>query len=307
MGIWGPELYDNDSACDVQDGYLDFLQDGLGNEEAYEKMLEHFGEYLGDQDEPIFWLALAETQWKVGRLRADVKEKAMEWIQNEGYLEMWDGDPKDRTGWQRTLQKLKVKLERPMPKEKRVPQVDRNPWNLHDVYAYKFHLEDSKESGFFGKYVLMQKIGEARYFERKKLFMQIQIIDHIFDELPELEDINRYRIMPQDDLRYIDRREFRMNRMISIDKPSEYPAKNLVFLGAIPGPANKKFTMALSECKLWCGIERNIIQHYHFWQGREYEVVEEGVYRETPEDRAWGIQRDRERTERHLQFYKDQE
>lgn len=54
MGSWGSALYDNDSACDVRDGYLEFLQDGHANEEAHNKTLEQFHEYLGDQDEPLF-------------------------------------------------------------------------------------------------------------------------------------------------------------------------------------------------------------------------------------------------------------
>ena len=278
MGIWGTGLYDNDSACDVRDGYLDFLQDGLGNEEAYSKTLESFHEYIGDQDEPLFWFALAETQWKIGRLRPEVKAKALEWIDKNGYLDMWEDNAKGPAGWEKTLQKLKDKLNSPMPREKRIHKVDHNPWNLHDVYAYQFHDEKSKENGFFGKYMLIQKIGEGRHYERKKLFMHIHVVDHVFDTLPKLDDITKCRILPLDDLKFIEKRGFKTIGIIPIDKPSEYPAKHLTFLGSMPGPANRDISGWIQSIS-WFGMEYFLSHYYQFWQGREYETVEEGVYR----------------------------
>ena len=278
MGVWGSGLYDNDSACDIRDEYLEFIQDGYSNDEAYEKTLELFHEYLGDQDEPLFWFALAETQWKVGRLLLGVKGKALEWIEKDGYLDMWEENPKGEEAWKKTLNRLKEKLEKPMPKEKKILKLEQNPWNLHDVYAYQFHKKESIDDCLYSKYMLIQKIGEKRYFERKKLFMQIQVIDHVFDELPELNDINRYRILPLDDLRYIERRKFCMNNFISIGKPSEYPAKYLTFLGAVSGPANKVFTSNSIDYISWLSLEYYLEKYYRFWQGRDYKTVEDGIY-----------------------------
>ena len=281
MGTWGSGLYDNDSACDVRDGYLDFLQDGLGNEEAYQKTLEQFHEYFGDQDEPLFWYALAETQWKMGRLRPDVKANALEWIEKNGYLDMWEENPKGAAGWEKTLQKLKERINSPMPREKRIKKVDNNPWNLHDVYAYQFHQEKSKENGYYGKYMLLQKIGEGRHYEKKKLFMHIQVIDHVFENLPKLEDINKYRVLPLDDLKYIEKRGFQTVGIIPILKPSEYPAKQLTFLGTKPGPANSDVTNRIYSLS-WFWADYELSHFYQFWQGREYETVEEGVFHHIP-------------------------
>ena len=278
MGIWGSGLYENDSTCDVRDGYLDYIQDGLDNEEAYKKTLEQSHDYIGDQDEPLFWFALAETQWKLGRLRPDVKEKALEWIEKNGYLDLWVENPKGAAGWEKTLHNLKEKLNSPMPREKKIKKVDRNPWNLNDVYAYQFHEEKSKENGFFGKYMLMQKTGEGRHYERKKIFMHVQVIDHVFENLPELEDINKYRILPLDDLKHIEKRGLKTIGIVWIDKSSDYPAKNLTFLGTIPGPSNSDIT-GWYETLGWWSIEYRLSHYYQFWQGREYETVEEGVYR----------------------------
>ena len=79
MGVWGSTLYANDTTLDVRDGYMDYLKDQLSNKEAYEKILEDFEELMGDEDaEPLFWFALAETQWKVGRMTTK--------IQNFGFI-----------------------------------------------------------------------------------------------------------------------------------------------------------------------------------------------------------------------------
>ena len=89
MGAWGSSLYANDTTADIRDCYMKHLQNQLSNQEAYEKILEIFGGYIGDSDdEPLFWYALAETQWKTGRLMPEVKTKALEWVEKGGGLEL---------------------------------------------------------------------------------------------------------------------------------------------------------------------------------------------------------------------------
>jgi len=180
------------------------LQDGLSNEETYKKILEKFHEVIGSDEEPLLWFALAETQWKVGRLTPDVKEKALYWIEQKGGLELWQEDGGTGVGWLRTLDKLKQKLESPMSCEKKIkpPEiVDNNPWALNDIYAYQFNKKVSEKDGTFGKYMILQKIGEGKStFCRpsESLLMRIQIYDKIFDELPTLDDIEGLRLMPLD-------------------------------------------------------------------------------------------------------------
>ena len=80
MGAWSSSLYGNDTTCDVRDMYKSFLEEGINNQNAYEKTLEVCKEYIDCPDEaPLFWYALAETQWKTGRLTNEVKTKALEW------------------------------------------------------------------------------------------------------------------------------------------------------------------------------------------------------------------------------------
>ena len=112
MGAWGTGLYANDTTCDVRSTYMDFLQEQLSNQEAYEKTYEMYKDCIGDIDEePLFWFALAETQWKVGRLMPEVKVKALEWIEKEGGVLLWEDSPVGSSGWKKTLEKLKATLE----------------------------------------------------------------------------------------------------------------------------------------------------------------------------------------------------
>ena len=279
MGTWGTTLYANDSTCDVRDTYIGFLEDQLSGQEAYEKTLEKCHEYIGDQDEPLFWFALAESQWRVGRLLPEVRRKALEWIEKDGCMELWVDSGDNGSRWKKTLENLKIKLESPMKPEKRFPKLDHNPWQLNDVYAYQFNKEESKEKRLFGKYMLIQKIAEVPHGPKAKIHMQIQLIDHIFDELPELDDVNKYRILPTDNLRAI-LRPLVMNTVVGgIYRTTDYPKKHLTHIGNTQGPANKLNRTA--TCLLWRGIEYGLSEFYLIWQDREYETIGEGAFKYT--------------------------
>jgi len=69
MGAWKAAVFSDDTACDVRDNYVDLIGDGLSGAEATKKLLREWAGSLDDPDEgPVFWLALAATQWKNGRL-----------------------------------------------------------------------------------------------------------------------------------------------------------------------------------------------------------------------------------------------
>ena len=71
--------------------------------------------------------------------------------------------------------------------------------------------------------MLIQKIAEVPYGEKEKIYMQIQLIDHIFNDLPNLDDVYKYRILPPDNLRAI-LRPLVMNTVIGgIFRTTDYP------------------------------------------------------------------------------------
>jgi hypothetical protein len=64
MGAWETALFSDDTACDVRDSYTDLVGDGLIGSEATKTLLREWATSLNDPDEsPVFWLALAATQW----------------------------------------------------------------------------------------------------------------------------------------------------------------------------------------------------------------------------------------------------
>ncbi len=89
MGAWGVKLYQDDVACDVKEEYIIKLRAGLSNDEVTESMIK---EYELSDDEPIFWLALADIQWRYGRLLDKVKENAITYIDSGKDLEKWVDD-----------------------------------------------------------------------------------------------------------------------------------------------------------------------------------------------------------------------
>jgi hypothetical protein len=281
MGSWGAGLYANDSTCDVRDSYMRLLQEGLGNIEAYDKILEEYWEYMGDQDEPLFWFALAETQWRTGRLLPEVKEKALEWIEKGGGLELWEENAKGGAGWKKTLQNLKTKLLSPkLPEKKiRMPQeINNNLWNVNDVYAYRFHGDGSAKHGFRDKYMLIQKVGEGVERFSGELMMRIQVLDCIVDELPTLDSMNGVRILPLDSPERVNfnKDPVWMSALIHMFSKSEYPTKYLTFIGNRQGPANIKMN---NRVLTWGDIDTWLYKLHHRWYGVEYETIEEGVYR----------------------------
>ena len=279
MGCWGSGLYQNDAACDVKDAYIGFLEEGLSNSEAYTKTLEKCQGYIGYPDEPLLWLALAETQWRLGRLTPEVKEKAMEWIEKGAGIELWEESKSGGAAWKKTIEKLKIKLDSPIPKEKKIrkpEEIDMNLWNVNDVYAYQFHGKEAQEHGFGGKYMLIQKIGEGKGFT-KGLKMRVHVLDKIFDELPTIDDINGTRILPFDYPTMS--RILCMSVFMAIYVKREYPAKYLTFIGNRPGLINiAQGHHRFSSIMAWRHIE---VWHTFFeiWRGVEYEAIGDGSFR----------------------------
>ena len=91
MGAWGTSLYANDAASDIRNDYIDKLKCGKTNEEAIKELVEENNQIMGDtEEEPLFWFALADTQWEYGRLMPEVKEKALFYLAQGKELERWN-------------------------------------------------------------------------------------------------------------------------------------------------------------------------------------------------------------------------
>jgi hypothetical protein len=282
MGAWGTLLYDNDTTCDVRDIYTKFLQETQNNEDAYQKTIEELHEYIGDEEEPLFWYALADTQWRFGRLRPEVKNKALEWIDKKGGLEFWMESSNKETNWMKTLQKLKIRLESPIPPEKKIKkpiEFIRNPWNIGDVYVYQFHSEESKKFGLFGKYIALQKIADEKWCDGW-ILSRVQIYDKVFIELPSLYALEDVRLLPFDkpDLfitgeRDVDSFPLCLNAVMVRGKKGDYSEKYFTMIGNKTESAYSPFAKINISTYDWKDMEQGFLcLYYQAWRDFVYEI-----------------------------------
>jgi hypothetical protein len=120
MGTWGAGIFSGDTACDVRCAYRMALEEGLDDQAAQQRVLDEFADHLNDDiwnDGPLIWLALAKTQWQLGRLDEQVKAEALAVIDQGRDLATWEGS--DLYGYRRAvLGRLRRQLTTPPPPRK---------------------------------------------------------------------------------------------------------------------------------------------------------------------------------------------
>ena len=141
MGTWGYGIYEDDMAEDTKEDYLGQLKLGKSDEDALHDFLESYAKDLEDEeDSAVIYLALADTMWKKGRLTQEIKDKAFEAMVRDLELGRWESE-KDIRNRTKVLDKLKEKLNSPMPARKKIPV--HKPYKLdmkeHDLYYYQIN------------------------------------------------------------------------------------------------------------------------------------------------------------------------
>jgi hypothetical protein len=165
MGTWGPKLYQDDISEDVRCFYKDQLKLGKSNDEILNELIEQNAEIIADSDDaPIFWFALADTQWGYGLLLPYVKEAALKWLQEGSNIKRWEAEnPKEVDTRKRVLKDLEIRLNSPQPPQKIVKQhrLYKCEWKIGDAFALKMESLYAEEKGLKGKFLLIQKVDDA--------------------------------------------------------------------------------------------------------------------------------------------------
>ena len=242
MGAWGTSLYANDSASDIRGDYVDKLKRGKTNEEATKELIDANRDIMGDtEEEPLFWFALADTQWNYGRLLPEIKEKALFYLSQDEELERWkESGEKQLNAWKKTLETLKEKLESPQPPAKKVSKyrLYQCKWKLGDIFAYRFTSSYSKEKGFEGKYVVFRKVSEDVWWPGH-IIPVVQVYKWIGDDVPSIDKLSNFDLLsafyspsvfnkfPNKVLEY-------KIKLIS-ESEKNIPKENLTFLGNLLG------------------------------------------------------------------------
>ncbi len=301
MGSWGVKLYQDDVACDVKTEYVEALKKGISNEEITEKLIN---EYTGDiDDEPIFWFALADTQWNYGRLLQEVKSNAIKFIDSEVDLERWDENPKLYGKRKKVLEELKEKLNTPQPSEKKVRSYGKPykcEWKIGDVFAYPLKSEEAKEAGFEGQYLILIKTGETKWYPEHIIpVVKIKItknrkIPTAVEEINELEYIqsNVYladfsvrksaQKLPKDEYGFTPEYEFSI-----ITTSNRVIPKSLQFIGNFNNQIKKPKIEYMVNMKDfaenvldWKEIETKVINNYKFYNLRKGSIYAPNFWEE---------------------------
>ena len=118
MGTSGTALFSDDVAGEVKRDFVDLLRRGVAPERAVDVLKKDWADSIADMDDgPIFWLALAATEWAYGCLDEEVKQKAIDVIDNGDGLARWSGAALVRR--RSLLTALREQLLSPQPEPKR--------------------------------------------------------------------------------------------------------------------------------------------------------------------------------------------
>jgi hypothetical protein len=122
VGTWGTGLFSSDMARDIRDFYREQIEAGIEDAEATRLTVEKFRSYLDDPEEgPVFVIALAVTQSKIGRLDPVIRGRALAAIDSGADLATWEQEnprllPKRRA----VLNQARAQLTGVQPARKRL-------------------------------------------------------------------------------------------------------------------------------------------------------------------------------------------
>ena len=205
MGTWGTGLYQDDTTCDVKEDYINLLKIGTEPKEAMEEMIENWEDCIEDVEEgPLFWFALADTQWKYGLLDKKVKKKALQYIEAGTDLERWKEDKKLYERREMVLEKLKEKLNSEQPQGKKIPKLhlSKRIFKTGDIILYQIQNEELKEHRWYKKYVLLKIVGLEKsgigiepienYYNERDI---MSLYNWIGNSKPDIKVLSRLKII----------------------------------------------------------------------------------------------------------------
>ncbi len=214
MGAWGTAIFSDDLAEDIRSEYNALLSIGKDGHQAEKMLIDYYSDILNkdSDDEPVFWFALALSEWKKGRLSELAKSKALFFLDSGKDLERWNTSDNQKNYKKRmdVLKNFKDTILSPMPPAKKIrkPTVHHCPWKVGSLLAYRIVTNKAYLSAHpcFMKYALLRVIKIDRspisrlvpnecYDES----MLVGLYGWIGDELPEPDIVKHLNYIPVED------------------------------------------------------------------------------------------------------------
>jgi hypothetical protein len=178
MGVFGAGIFADDDALDVRGEYKHFLADTQSDALATDAIASQYGASFDDLAATTsFWLALAWTQWSMGRLDPRVKSAALRIIDDGLDLKKWDGSPlrpKRAVALTQARKKIEAQQPRARPLPKPLP-VQLPGWEFGELVGVRVPV---------GKLALLHMIAyrqSSRYGVRAPV---VSILNWFDEELP---------------------------------------------------------------------------------------------------------------------------
>lgn len=263
MGVWGTSVFSDDDACDIRDDYRRMIGDGLCGTEATDRLLR---EWKSIENDPAlaatFWLALALTQWKCGRLEDRVNQNALRVIEDGAALRPWRSDALERKRRQ-VLEAVKQQLASPQPAARKIAKQFRSScdWETGELIAYQLRS---------GKFIVFQVIDH--HHDKGGVAPVCQIFDWQGSQLPSTGQVHGVPVRTQLGLQFKSRApipqaeahpQYRL--MIGRVKKGEFPSERVFRLNAklpIPRPQVPGIAFNLTTVCLWRNLDETLDRLY---------------------------------------------
>jgi hypothetical protein len=174
MGAWGTGIFADDNASDLRNDYRKLIGDGMTGPRTTDRLIAQWAPQ-GDPDlEPVFWLALAMTQWSCGRLEERVKVEALRVIADGSAIRPWAGGPDERKR-QAVLEGTRKKLQSPQPAERKIKKqvLASCDWESGDLIGYRL---------ITGDYVVLRMLDP--HVDQGGAYPQCELLDWRGHEIP---------------------------------------------------------------------------------------------------------------------------
>jgi len=274
MGVWGTAIFSDDNAADIREEYRTLVGDGISGPAASDRLIREWQPSLNRDPDlaAVFWLALALTQWKCGRLEERVKREAIQVIDSGTALRSWKSSRQEKQR-AKILDATRRLLHDPQPPARKIAKAFRSScdWEPGELVAYQL---------LSGSYVVFQVTD--LHTDKGGTAPVCEIYDWQGKALPSPEDVATCAMRPQIPLG--ERIAGKSNRppqyrmMILQASKREFPRPRVFPLHqklSIQHPPKPKGTVNPTLVCLWRTLDETLKKHYGFDSERR-EILKKG-------------------------------